>query len=364
MESARFQRGKGTNFIVNLGASRATSACLGRSDVVTTPYSCDRPLALSGRMLPLALQDLPRPPELAYLWGKLPPGPRIGLVGRRQPSAAGFRIAFETARRLAALGMTIVSGGAWGIDRAAHLGALRSRGRTLVVAPLRLEEAYPKQNRTLFAAVLARGGAYLSVAELGAIPFGATFARRNELLVALCDVVLFGEMGVPSGASMAGRFAREQDRPRLVLPWRLDAPDTRGTQVELDRGAGGYFRPSQIVRLLEGRTFDNPLYWERSAAVLAAEPPRRSRHSKKGRDAQGQPSAPAPAASPERDPVLAAISSGGSTIDAIVARTGLAAAAVQHRVLLLTLEGAVRRDGAGLLRAGDQLDRGREQNRP
>jgi DNA processing protein len=352
--------------MANLRPRGATARGPGRIRRVTTRQPFAPPTVLSGAALPLALRDLTSPPEAAYLWGHLPPGPRIGLVGTRKPSREGFRIAFETARRLSALGMTIVSGGAWGIDRAAHLGALRSRGKTLVVAPLWLDAAYPRENRTLFGAVLARGGAYLTVGELGAIPFGPTFARRNEVLVALCDVVLFGEMGVPSGALTAARFARAQGRPRLLLPWSLDAPDTCGVEAELDRAAGGYFRPSQLVRLLEGRRFDNPEYWERSAEVLlewaAGEARRRKRRRRTGKaqassPVQDRPPAPVQqsasksgALSVHPDPVLAAIIGGTSTIDGLVERTGFNAAVVQHRVLCLTLEGAVCRDAAGLLR--------------
>src|SRR6187455_1955742 len=112
--------------MANLRPPGATARGSGRSHPVSTRRPQDPPSVLSGASLPLPLRDLPRPPDEAYLWGRLPPGPRIALVGRRHPSAAGFRTAFDTARRLAALGMTIVSGGAWGIDRAAHLGALRS----------------------------------------------------------------------------------------------------------------------------------------------------------------------------------------------------------------------------------------------
>jgi len=318
---------------------------------------------LSGASLPPELRDLPLPPEEAYLWGRLPPGPRIGLVGTREPSARGFRIAFETARQLAALGMTIVSGGAKGIDRAAHLGALRACAPTLVVAPMWLGRAYPKEHHRLFSTIVARDGGYLTVSASTDVPFRPTFARRNEALVALCDVVLFGEMGVPSGALMAARFARRSGRPRLVLPWAVDAPDTLGTQGELEGGAQGYFRPSQLVRLLEGRPFDNPEYWQRSTEVLrewaAAEARRRKRRRRTGK-AQGSMRFEGPVEAERSggnepviaagDPVLAAIANGATTIDALVERTGLPAAVAQHRVLGLTLQGVVLRDGGGLLR--------------
>lgn len=334
---------------------------------MTKPRLRDPPVVLSGTSLPHALRDMSRPPEQAYLWGRLPPGPRIGLVGTREPSARGCRIAFEVARQLAALGMTIVSGGALGIDRAAHLGALRAGGQTLVVAPLWLHRAYPKANRRLFAHVLARGGGYLAVSEPDAEPFAPTFARRNEVLVALSDIVLLGEAGAPSGSLMAGRFARQTGVPELVLPWAHDALDLRGLEGELERGARGYFNPTQLVRLLEGRLFDNPTYWERSLRAVrerqgALEAKNALRKRKKVSaltdppdSARAKPRAPSKHAAKARpanvdDPVLSAIAGGATTVDAITEQTELAAADIQYRVLLLTLEGVVLRDEAGLLR--------------
>jgi len=331
---------------------------------VTSLRPVPSPTLLSGASLPGQLADLPRPPEVAYLWGQLPPGPCVGLVGTRDPSARGLRIAFEAARRLAALGVTIVSGGAKGIDRAAHLGALSARAPTLVVAPAWLGRATPKQNHRLFDAVLARGGGYLTVASETDALIHPTFVRRNEVLVALCDVILFGEMGVPSGALIAAKFARQTGVPRFVLPWHPSALDTRGTQSELERGARPFFHPTQLVRMLEGRTFENPVYWERSRLAVEAHEAalewraerRRGKQRPKGKKARADRAPGAAAKNPrhgarEDDAVLSAIARGASTIDAVVEATLLAAAVVQHRVLLLTLEGSVVKDSGGLLRS-------------
>jgi len=318
---------------------------------------------LSGASLPRELADLINPPAEAHLWGLIPKGPRVGLVGTREPSREGFRIAFAAARQLAALGMTIVSGGALGIDRAAHLGALRARGSTLVVAPLWYERAYPNENRKLFARLVRSGHGYLTVSAADAAPVTPTFHRRNRILAALSDVLLLGETGTPSGGLNAVKFARDLGVPVLVLPWSTRAFDTRGTQNELERGKMGYFNPVQVIRLLEGRIFDNPVYWERSAraveerdrALEAKEQARARKSKRKAKTTRGKAQrSGAPGAPPARsdDPILGAVAAGMTTIDAIVDHTGEGAAVVQHRVLRLTLEGAVYRDAAGLLRVG------------
>lgn len=336
---------------------------------------------LSGASLPHQLRDLTRPPEQAFLWGRLPPGPRIGIVGTRTPSRDGFRIAFEVARQLAALGMTIVSGGALGIDRAAHLGALRARGKTLVVAPLWYGRAYPKGNRELFASVVAKQSAYLTVSDLDAEPIEPTFRRRNQALVALCDVLLLGEMGVPSGTLMAARFARDARVPHFILPWSVRTLDARGTAAQLARQVPGYFNPVQLIELLRGRAFDNPCYWQRSPGAVqertrALEKKAQERARKKkapssvGKSASsGKKRASSAAhpgkgateevqAAPTTDPIAWAIANGATTIDAIAESTRLGAAVVQHRVLRLTLEGVVLRDAAGLLRVAGAVGGG------
>lgn len=354
---------KQATFIDKWAAERNGARARPNQALVTSRLPPGPPIVLSGSALPHQLRDLPSPPAEVYLWGRLPPGPRIGIVGTRTPSREGFRIAFEVARQLAALGMTIVSGGALGIDRAAHLGALRARGKTLVVAPLWYDRAYPAENRKLFGGILAKGGAYLTVSGSDAQPIAPTFETRNEMLVALCDVLLLGEAGVPSGTLMAARFARRAGVPQFLMPWSIRALDARGTQSEFDRGVPGYFHAVQLVQLLEGRAFDNAVYWERAgravqARTLALEAKRklRGRAKKKAgakkRRARKQEqkvmaSVSAPASS---DAIVGAIAAGATTIDAIAEATQLGAAAVQHRVLLLTLEGMVLRDGAGLLR--------------
>src|SRR5690606_38703815 len=200
--------------------------------------------------------------------------------------------------------------------------------------------------------------AYLTTSRADAEPFTPTFRRRNEVLVALCDVLLLGETGTPSGALNAAQYAREANLPHFLLPWSTRALDTRGTQAEFGRHVPGYFNPVQLVELLSSRVFDNVDYWERS--VRAAREHTRALEKKdeqrSGRKKQRAAAAPpgarvSPTAAPELDdPVACAIARGATTIDAIAERTRLAAAVVQHRVLLLTLQGAILRDGSGLLR--------------
>jgi DNA processing protein len=319
---------------------------------------------LAAGRLPVRLADLKRPPEEVYLWGVMPPGPWVAIVGSRGASQAALRLARQTARVLSRLGVTILSGGARGIDTAAHEGALDAGGSTLVVAPVWLDRAYPSENRDLFARVLAGGGGYLTGSTIESQPYGSVFHRRNEILAALSDVVLLGEAGVPSGALSAMRAARSLGRPRYVLPCGLEDERTLGCESELARGARPYFRAAQLTALLEPQTFDNPLWWETLARLQADRRERQDVRSR-GREAREQllrgrktadaTSEPMPAGAAPRataatqEPVLMALAAGATTADRVCEQTGLPASVVQYQLLCFTLQGRVRQDERGLL---------------
>ena len=106
--------------------------------------------------------DLPQPPEKLFIHGQLPPGPCVAIVGTRHPTPEARDYAVELAARLAERGVAIVSGGAEGIDAAAHEGALKVGGTTLVVGPSSFDRPFPEEHGALFERIVASGGAYLS----------------------------------------------------------------------------------------------------------------------------------------------------------------------------------------------------------
>ncbi|HSC89699.1 MAG TPA: DNA-processing protein DprA, partial [Polyangiaceae bacterium] len=159
------------------------------------PASAGQPELFCFERWPFSLRELREPGTHAYLWGEFPPGPYVAIVGSREASEVGNAAARRLARELAAEGVTIVSGGAVGIDASAHRGALDAGGRTLVVGPVWLDRAYPEENRPLFAEILKRGGAYCCVTGEETKAHYPSFFRRNEALVALCQLLIVGESG-------------------------------------------------------------------------------------------------------------------------------------------------------------------------
>src|SRR5690606_228303 len=115
-------------------------------------------------------------------------------------------------------GVVVVSGGALGIDTAAHRGALRTGMGTLVVAPASYCCAYPEQNRQLFAAIVEAGGGYLTSHGPGTPARRHAFFARNGLLISLCITVVLVQAPFRSGARHAFVWARRLKRPLWDVP--------------------------------------------------------------------------------------------------------------------------------------------------
>jgi DNA processing protein len=126
-------------------------------------------LKLSGARLPARLADLPEPPEALYLRGELPCGPAVAVVGTRHPTESALAFARGLGGALSRAGVSLLSGGAIGIDTAAHLGALDVGGATMVVAPASFDRPYPPDNAALFQQVVDAGGAYLTAEPPGTV---------------------------------------------------------------------------------------------------------------------------------------------------------------------------------------------------
>ena len=333
------------------------------------------PKKLSLVELPSGLSQLPNPPEHAYLWGALPPPPWVSIVGTRSPTPSGVRDAFYLARRLSRAGVTIASGGACGIDSAAHLGALAGRGTTIVIAPTWLPYAYPLSNHRLFHRVLTSGGAYLTVADENTRPMKFAFFRRNEVLMALSHATVLGECPRKSGAKNAMLHARKLGRTRFALPFRFGDKRALGLWTEIvDQGAELLAEESPLLRLLEEYgEFENEIWRgyiesgrivsnsrSRGAAVvpemLTSLPhfgaPSQSHSGGRRGSRRARPAIEAFGAhrSEAEKSVLRAVLRGGGTVDAICRATSLPPEEVQHIVLVLTLAGELADDERGLLR--------------
>ncbi len=176
----------------------------------------------------------------AFLWvrGDLgaPDALCVALVGTRKSTPYGERVARSFARDFAARGVTVVSGLAYGIDAAAHAGALEAEGgRTLAVLGSGVDVLYPAAHARLAQRMMA-SGAVLSELPLGAKPDAPNFPRRNRIVSGLCRALVVVEAFEKGGALITARFALDQNREVFAVPSPVDSEAGRGTNRLIARG--------------------------------------------------------------------------------------------------------------------------------
>jgi DNA processing protein len=173
----------------------------------------------------------------------------VAIVGTRKVSGYGRQVAEELGAFLAHNGITVVSGLAKGVDAIAHQAALRAGGRTLAVMAHGLDQVYPLENRKLASEIIERG-ALLSDYGLGAPPDAANFPPRNRIISGLSLAVVIVEAGEQSGALITAGFAAEQGREVFALPGPIFAPQSKGTNMLIQRGAYPLVRFEDLLDML------------------------------------------------------------------------------------------------------------------
>jgi DNA processing protein len=162
---------------------------------------------------------------------------QVGIVGTRKATPEGKASARELARELAGRGITVVSGLAFGIDAAAHQGALDAGAPTWAVLARGLDAVYPASHRRLADDMLSRGGALISEYPFGSGPRPYRFLERNRIVSGVSRAVLMIEVPARSGAQATARFAAEQGRDVLVVPGPARHPNFRGSHRLIREGA-------------------------------------------------------------------------------------------------------------------------------
>jgi DNA processing protein len=186
-----------------------------------------------------------------YVRGQLLPEDEwaVAVVGTRQVTTYGRQIAEEFGAFLAHNGITLVSGLARGVDTIAHHAALRAGGRTIAVLAHGLEQVYPSSNRQLADEIIA-GGALVSDYAIGTPPDAANFPPRNRIISGLSLAVVIVEAGEQSGALITAGFAAEQGREVFAVPGNIHAPQSKGTNLLIQRGAHPLIRYEDLLDML------------------------------------------------------------------------------------------------------------------
>ena len=196
---------------------------------------------------PPALRDLSDAPVALRIAGELPRLQRaVSIVGTRRADDEALDFAYALGREAALRGVVVVSGGAIGVDRAAHEGTIDGGGRTLVVLPTGLDEPYPPANRDLFERAI-EAGCLLTEAEDGAAPQPGRFLTRNRLIAALGRSTVVVQAPARSGALSTARIAQRLGRAVFAVP--ASPWDSRGSgnlQL-LSKGARICARPGDVL---------------------------------------------------------------------------------------------------------------------
>ena len=195
-------------------------------------------LALGDAAYPRALANIPDPPLLLYIKGRIDllARPALAIVGSRNATLQGQANAAAFAGALSGAGVCVVSGLALGIDAAAHEGALRGAGSTIAVVGTGADLCYPARNRAL-AERIANEGCIVSEYALGTPPNSGNFPRRNRIISGLSCGVLVVEAAARSGSLITARVAAEQGREVFALPGSIHAPLARGCHQLIRDGA-------------------------------------------------------------------------------------------------------------------------------
>lgn len=199
---------------------------------------------------PDSLRTIYDPPAALYCRGRLKPSTvAVALVGSRRATPAGRAIATEMAAGLAAVGVTVISGLARGIDGAAHQGALQT-GATWAVLGNSLDIVYPPEHRQL-AADITKSGVLLSEYPPGTPPRPLHFPARNRLISGLSNAVVVVEAAARSGALITADFALEHGRDVFAVPGPVRSRASVGCHRLLQQGAGLVTSAADILDALE-----------------------------------------------------------------------------------------------------------------
>lgn len=191
-------------------------------------------------LYPEKLKNISQPPPVLYVKGNahiLKNTVFAGIVGARDSDMYGIRTAEAIAMEIGQTGAGIISGGAKGIDSAAHRGALRAKAPTVAVLGCGVDICYPPQNKELFESIVNSGGAVISEFPFGAEPNKKHFPRRNRIISALSTALAVIRAAYRSGSLITASQAANMGVTVFSVPGNIDDSLSRGTNELIRDGA-------------------------------------------------------------------------------------------------------------------------------
>ncbi len=211
--------------------------------------------------LPECLRHIPSPPQQLYVksnassdFEQLMLRPRVAIVGSRKVSAYGQAVTSQLAAGLAAHGIVIISGLAFGVDAIAHRAALTAGGTGIAVLPGPVQRIQPQSHFQLADQLLYSGGALVSEYPADAVIYKPNFVARNRLVTGLADALLITEAAEKSGTLHTATFAYEQGVNVMVVPGNITSETSVGTNNLLKTGATPVTNVADIMHVIGLKT--------------------------------------------------------------------------------------------------------------
>lgn len=289
-------------------------------------------LAYTGTDYPQSLQNLSDKPLVLYVKGELPQANyALAIVGSRRCTEYGVRAAACFAQAMTREGIPIISGGAKGIDTAAHEACLQAGGTTVAVLGCGLDIVYPSENAKLFARI-AEQGALVTEYPPGVPPAAANFPARNRIIVGLSQAVLVAEAGKRSGAVITANIAADEGREVYCVPGNIFDGSSIGCHELIRTGAKLVDMPQDIL--------DDKRSWQQAMNRRITQP------SIFDCAPQESKPAPAPVTTELGAKLLALLQAGALSLEKLTEQSGAAFAAVSMELLDLQAAGLVATDQA------------------
>lgn len=277
-------------------------------------------LTLMDEDYPALLKSIPDAPLVLYKKGPLRIHEMtIAIVGTRRASELAKHLAEKISSALSSVGITVVSGLARGIDSAAHIGALREKGKTIAVLGCGIDICYPSENLHLFKKV-EREGALLTEYPPSSRPRPFHFPERNRIIAGLSRGILVVEASEKSGSLITARLGLEYGREVMAIPGTVFDEGWRGSNILIKQGAR---LVDGIEDILEA-VFPN-MKWERPKPLDMTEKETR---------------------------IYSLISEAGTHVDEIVLTSGMAPAEVMAILTSLIMKDLIRERGGGFFFKG------------
>jgi len=291
-----------------------------------------RILCIEDSDYPVALKRIYDPPPVLYVRGRLDQADAVALavVGARRCTHYGLEQSGRFAGLLARAGFTVVSGGARGIDAAAHRGAISAGGRTIAVMGCGLAKTYPPENKNLFDEIVSQDkSAIISELPMSVEVKGQNFPKRNRIIAGLALGVLVVEASRRSGSLITARLALEQGKEVFAIPGKVDSPFSSGTNALIARGSAALV--SSLEDILENLDHLGEVITEQGPII---ESPVRNI-----------------ALNEKEAALMEHLSSDELSLDELIRRSGLTAGEVSAMMTMLAIKGMITRQPDGTFTA-------------